>query len=374
MKIILRENVNILFFLMRSFFLSISILCSSGFCQSNDSSFYFYHGKPYGSEAIFNPLTVILNGGFGILQISNRSNCIDDLDLHTGLKNVTYNLSHPFAMISKFGWKNFLRREVLPTSIKPKNAQYLPNYTLHLIGGGFTYRAFLDWYRWHGFSQSKLWAITSWVTYNFLNEIVENNTFVGPNVDPIADMYIFNTLGILLFSFNKVADFFGNTLHMRDWSLMPCYDPWLNTLENIGQSFVVKIKVPFFKPWSCIAHWGVHGMLGPSYQRADSSSFSAAFGLVAKDLVEIENENDARLQTTTLVWTLGFFYDRKNSLLASLILSGTKGYRMRLNVYPGMIRIGKTSPGFFINLREDNRVVTGIHFKFFPFGIARRTR
>lgn len=371
---IIREKVRKVCFFIRALFLLISVTFSPSYCHSNDSTFYFYHGNPYGSEAIFNPLTVILNGGFGILQISNRSNYIGDLDLHTGLKNVTHNLSHPLRAILKFGWKNFLRQEVIPMSIKPRNAQYFPNYTLHMIGGGFTYRAFLDWYRWHGFSHTKLWAIMSWFTYNFVNEIVENNDFVGPNVDPIADIYIFNTLGIFLFSFNRVADFFGNTLQMRDWSFMPGYDPWLNTIENIGQSFVSKIRLPFFKPWSCIIHWGVHGMLGPSYQRADSSSFSAAFGLVAKDLVEIENENDARLHTATLVWTLGFFYDRKNSLLASLILSGTKGYKVRLNVYPGLIHIGKISPGFFISLREDNQAVMGIHLKFFPFGLARRTR
>jgi hypothetical protein len=348
------------------------ILVSSAYCQSHDSAFYFYHGKPYGSEAIFNPLTVILNGGFGILQISNRSNSINDIDFRTGMKNVTYNLSHPFGAISNFGWKNFIRCEVIPTSVEPKNAQFYPNYQLHLIGGGFTYRAFLEWYRWHGYPKPTLCALSSWFSYHFLCEVVENNSYVGPNVDPIADMYIFNPLGLLLFSSDRVTRFFGHTLHMRDWSFMPGYDPRLRTVENVGQNFAIKIKLPYLKSWSSFSHWGIHGMTGLSYQRPDSSSFSAAGGLWAKDLIEVDNANGTRWLTTSLVWTLGFFYDRNNSLMASLILSGTKGNKARVNIYPGLINIGMVSPGFFVNLRKDNQISAGVHLSFLPVSMAHR--
>jgi len=350
------------------------MMLPSVFCQQKEATFYFYKGQDFGSEAIFNPLTVILNGGFGILQISNRSNRIDDLDFRTGIKNVTYNLSHPFETISEYGWKNFFNREVFPTSFRLENAQYYPNYTLHLIGGGFTYRAFWEWYKWHDFSFPRIWAFTSWLTYHFLNEVVENNRFEGPNVDPIADIYIFNTLGLLLFSSEKVVRFFGNTLHMRDWSFMPCYAPWSNTIENIGQSFVMKIQLPRLNAWSFFGHWGVHGMGGVSYRYNENNSLSIGGGLVAKELVEVDDTDDVRSQTTNLVWTLGFFFDRSNSLLASLILSGTKGYKARLNIYPGLIQIGRLSPGFFVNLREDNRFVVGFQMQFLPCGLAYGSR
>jgi len=340
------------------------------YCQSQDASSFFYHGLDYGSEAIFNPLTVIFNGGFGILQISNRSNCIDDLDFRSGIKNVSYNLSHPLKSISEFGWKNFLNREVFPTSLKLENAQYYPNYTLHLIGGGFTYRALYEWFRWHDYSHPKIWALASWLTYHFLNEVVENNRYEGTNVDPIADMYIFNTFGLLLFSSERIVRFFGNTLHMRDWSFMPCYAPWSNTLENIGQSFAAKIQLPYLTSWRLFLHWGVHGMGGLSYQFNENSSFSVGGGLVAKELVEVDDTDDVRSLTTKLVWTLGFFYDRNDALLTSLILSGTKGYKARLNIYPGVIHLGGVTPGIFINMTKDNRFIVGFQFQFFPFGLA----
>jgi hypothetical protein len=344
------------------------------FGQSEDTTFYFYHGKSYGSEAIFHPLRVIINGGFGIMQISNRSNDLSTIDFKNGIKNVTYNLSHSLNTISKYGWKKFLSREVIPTSIRLKNAQYYPNYKLHLIGGGFTYRAFVDWFRWKHYPHPKWWAFTSWLSYHFVNEIVENNHYTGPNVDPISDMYIFNTAGLLLFSFDTVARFFANSLNMRDWSFMPGYDPKLNTIENNGQNFMIKVKLPYFNRWSYFNHWGVNGMFGLSYRRDDGGSYSVAGGLVAKDLVEIDNNSGVRELTATLVWTAGFFYDRNNSLLASLILSGTKGYKARLNIYPGLVHFGKISPGFFINLRKDNQFVTGLHLNFLPVGLTQRVK
>lgn len=335
---------------------------------------YFYHGERYGSAAVFNPLTTVINGGFGILQISNRSNDLRTVDFRAGMRNVTFNLSHPLRAIEKMGWGNFLAREVFPTSFKLKNAQFYPNYYNHLIGGGFTYREFVDWYRFHQFPQARLWAISSWLAYHFLNEVVENNGFDGPNVDPISDMYIFNLGGLLLFSSDKVASFFANTLHMRDWSFMPAYDPQLHTIENQGQNFMVRLRLPGTHKWSLMYHWGVHGMYGLSYHGNNGESFSAAGGLVVKDLVEVNNTTGVRELTANLVWTAGVFWDRHNSLMASLILSGTKGYKARLNVYPGVVRLGKFSPGFFVNLRKDNEMVVGLHYSWAPFGLGHRLR
>jgi len=345
---------------------------SEVFGQTEDNPFYFYEGKPYGSEAIFNPLTVIINGGFGIMQINNRSNNLGSVNYKNGYHNVMYNLARPLEVISQFGWKRFLTREVVPTSIQPRNAQYVPNYELHMIGGGFTYRAFIDWFRWNNYPRPRLWALTSWFGYHFLNEVVENNAYVGPNVDPISDIYIFNTLGLILFSFDRVARFFGNSLRMQDWSFMPGYDPVLNTIENNGQNFIIKIKLPYLEPWSYFYHWGVNGMFGLSYQRKNGTSLSFAGGVLAKDLINVPNNSGVRELTTTLVWTAGIFYDRNNSLLTSLILAGTKGYKTRLNIYPGIFNFGRLSPGFFFNLRSDNQIVVGLHLNFLPVGIATR--
>ena len=43
----------------------------------------------------------------------------------------------------------------------------------------------------------------------------------------------------------------------------------------------------------------------------------------------------------------GVFYDRDNSLMASLQFARSRDYRYRLNLYPGLIPVGRLRPGFF---------------------------
>ncbi len=339
--------------------------------KAQDSTNYYYQGYDYGSQRVFNPLTTVINGGFGIMQIRNRSNKLSAIDFENGFDNVTSNLLNPFDTIDQYGWGDFFSHEVFPTTLTLESAQFYPNIYNHLIGGGFTYRAFVDWYQHHQFAKPKLWAFGSWFSYHFLNEIVENNQFSGANVDPIADMYIFNTAGLILFSFDRVNRFFSRTLNMQDWSFMPAYDPWQNTIENNGQNYMVRIKLPYLDRWSLLYHWGIHGMYGLSYHRQRGDAITAAGGLVVRDLVDTNNDSGVRELTATLIWTGGIFWDRNGSLLSSLIMSG-KGYRARLNIYPGVLRIGKISPGIFVKLREDNSIVTGLHYSFVPFGIGRR--
>ncbi len=91
----------------------------------------------------------------------------------------------------------------------------------------------------------------SLTAYHTLNEIVENNRYRGVNVDPIADMLIFNPLGVMLFSSDRVARFFSETLHLRNGSFFPTINPALGTLENNGQNFAIKIRLGDGRPGTC---------------------------------------------------------------------------------------------------------------------------
>lgn len=338
--------------------------------QAQNRSAYFYHGLNYGSEACYNPLTLIVNGGFGIMQINNRSTRLRSIDFKIGYENILNNIKNPIREIKNFGVKDFITTEIVPSNLRPKNAQWFPNYQLHLIGGGMTYRALQEWFSYHHFEYPTLNAILALSSYHLLNEVVENNCYRGTNVDAIADLLIFDPLGLLLFSFDKVAHFFSYTLHMADWSFQPMYSPISGTLENNGQNFSIKYNLPCCDKWSLFYFFGVHGLVGLSYKAQNGASFSFGGGLIAKDLIEFKRENNTRSMTTSLIWTGGFFYDRNNSLLASLILAGTKGYRVRLNIYPGLISLGRFSPGLFFAIGKNKELIAGIHFRFIPVGCA----
>ncbi len=332
-------------------------------------TYYFYQGLDYGSDSLTNPLRLCVNGGFGIMQIDNRSNNPWKIKYARGARNVWDNCSDPFSTIRVQGWWDFLNREIIPVSINSGKAQYWPNYTQHLIGGGMSYRLMSEWYRHHGISHAETWSVVTMFWYHFLNEVVENDDRDGPTTDPIADLLVFDPVSIWLFSSEKVCRFFGETLHMADWSYQPVYIPQHQTLQNNGQNYAIKYALNKSGSTSLFYHWGTHAEAGLSFTRPSGDCFSFGLGLVAKELVEI----DKLTQTVSVAASAGLFYDRNNSLLASLLYSKKKDYRTRLNVYPGLVKIGRFSPGFFVALNRDRQVMTGITIRslgLFPVGLG----
>jgi len=331
---------------------------------------HFYHGFSFGSEATYNPIATILNGGYGILQIGDRGKNIFAIDYGAGWRNVRANVTHPWREIKTFGWKTFFTTEIFPTSLVPRSAQYVPNYQNHLIGGGMTYRMLREWYVYHGYPHSAIWASGSWLVYHLLNEVVENNNFVGTNVDPIADLLVFNPLGALLFSEENVVRFFAETLQLRDWSFFPTLNPLSGTLENNGQNFAIKWRFPGQRAWSLFYSFGLNGIVGLSYKREKGASISAGGGIMARSLRPVEREDQVRSLTADLVWNAGLFYDRAGSLMASLLFSGSRAYKARANIYPGIIRLGNISPALFAAIDQQNQIVFGISLHGLPLGIA----
>ena len=110
----------------------------SAFGQVYAQQHYFYKGRDYGSEALFNPLTVFINASYDIAQLDGYSNDIFRYDYARNASTVFRNLGNPFGQISRFGWGNFLTKEIFPLSVSKNGAYWWHNYQLHLIGGGMT--------------------------------------------------------------------------------------------------------------------------------------------------------------------------------------------------------------------------------------------
>jgi hypothetical protein len=280
------------------------------------------------------------------------------------------NITHPFHEVKTFGWKTFVRTEIFPTTLVPRGAQYIPNYQNHLIGGGMTYRMLREWYDYHGYAHGTAWASSSWLVYHVLNEIVENNNYSGTNVDAIADLLVFNPLGLLLFSDEGVARFFAETLHLRDWSCFPTLNPLTGNLENNGQNFSIKWSLPGQQRWSLFYNFGLNGIVGLSHKRANGTSLSAGAGIMARNLRKVERDDTIRSLTADLVWNVGVFYDREGSLMASLLFSGSRAYKARLNVYPGIVRFAGISPAVFAAVSPRNEFIFGLSCRGLPLGLA----
>jgi len=328
---------------------------------------FFYRDLPYGSQSVYNPISLILNGSYDIVQMENRSRAMFRLPYGTGMENVLRNLGSPFKMISDYGWENFLRREVFPLTFNVEGGQWWPNYTLHLVGGGMTFVMMKEWYEDHGFSSPGVWSGLTMATYHMLNEAIENTDYVGNNVDPIADIYLFDLAGIILFSNDEIARFFSKELNLTDWSLQPAVALNNGTLQNNGQYFSIKWKFPFSDSYHLFYYFGLRGLLGVSKKFTSGEALSVGAGVRAVSLRLLDP--DFFLLTTVLKWEVGFFYDRDNSLMASLFVGGADDNPVTLNIYPGIIRFGSVSPGIFALYSKEYGPTFGITTIWTP-GIA----
>lgn len=341
--------------------------------SAQDRPYYFYQGRTFGSEATFNPGVKLLQGGYYILDTDNRSNNPFIINYETGFENVTWNLAHPFDAIEDYGWGRFLSNEVFPNP-RRRQAQWVPNYFGHILGEGMTFRATEEWFRYHGHRNARRLALVTTLLESLLNEVVENGSYRGTNVDPIADVYIFNPLGILLFRSEKVAAFFSRTLHMAYWPRQLVLDPISGTFENVGHDYIFKYGVADSGGVALFASYGTHSLAGLTFRRSRSHSVSVAAGVMAKELVDAEPGRPSRSLTATIVPALGVFYDRDNSLLFSIVVAPRKDDRMAVNIYPGVLKVAGFSPGVVMAVGGMRGVSFGLSLPGLPVGLGGHAR
>ena len=338
--------------------------------QTPDSShtYYFYSSLPYGSEATFNPFAMVINGGFDEFQTYGREDNLFRTPWRVGATNVWKNITNPLPQIRFYGTKRFIQNEIIPSSIIKDRDQWFPNYTLHLFGGGMEYRKAAEWYDAHGYPVPYVLSAVTTMTYHYINEIVENGPYVGSNVDPIPDLLLFDPLGIVLFSFDGVSKFFSSELSFNDWSYQPAISLGPLAVRNIGQNFVVKYPITKSGGTSLFYHFGNFGMLGLSFKSTTGEAISVGAGVISKGIYILGF--DALTESIYTGPIVGVYYDRNNSLLASLVVMDSKKDILRANVYPGMLSIAGFSPGVFLEYGVGNSLSVGFTAQWLPVGLG----
>jgi hypothetical protein len=328
---------------------------------------YFYHGSEYGSESLYNPVTLVLNMGYDITQLKSAGGGVFNFPFPRSAKNTFINLVRPDKAIRDIGAGKWISSELVPGNFTRKGSQWLPNYTLHLFGSGMTYTNISEWYDAHGVRRPRLMGLITVVTGQLMNEIIENEGWVGTNTDPIADFYIFNIASILLFTSPKVNHFFSHTLHMADWSLMPTFTLPYGNIQNNGQYFSLKYSMPFYKPLKLFMRMGMSTQLGLSYQLNKEYCLSVGAGVRSYELQFLDSA--ARQVTVSTVPTAGIFLDKNNTVLAQLIWSQSEDNFFNASVYPGVLHIGKFTPGLWAIIGRHGYATFGITSKY-SFGIG----
>ncbi|HEY8073844.1 MAG TPA: hypothetical protein VIF62_07040 [Labilithrix sp.] len=321
---------------------------------------HFYQGYDYGSQALYNPVYVIVNRGFDVLQLAPHTRAFYTQDWQKNLRNVWNNVKDPFPAIRADGWWRFSREEILPLSWTQGTARWSPNYGLHLVGGGQTYAMLREWYLDHDAPAfaATTFSIATLFTAAFLNESIENAGTVGYNTDCLADLYVFDIGGVILFSVEPIRKLASTHFIVLDWSLQPSFTYPHGDLHNQGNYYALKIPVPYYERLRLFGYMGFSNMAGLSYKLDRQYSISAAAGAKVSHLdTTTQVANDAIINMRA---TAAIFVDRHDSLLASVHVADVPDYFVQLNVYPNAFYHFDPGIGFWGVLAKDGRFMAGV--------------
>jgi hypothetical protein len=257
----------------------------------------------------------------------------------------------PRSIAEGGGWKKLFIDEWTTT-------RAIPNYTLHIIGGGYDFRMIAEWYIYNDVPAPYFFSFLTCYAAHISNEALENsNKNLTPH-DPIADLLFFDWVGKLLFLSNDVARFFHDTLQLRNWMGQPMFDVRKTRIYNASCNYVLrpliyKDLVRFF------FFMGYHYLGGFGFKVTDTDFITFSAGVAVMGGFD-PNRDSFKSSVKKFRPSGGIFYDRNGNLLASLIVNGTENFKFRFNFYPDLLHIENFNFGFFLGVDDHNRVSIGI--------------
>jgi hypothetical protein len=326
-----------------------------------DRALRFYKRLSFGSESEFDPLTEVLNEGFGILQTQGQDRHVFRRDYAAGARNVMESVVHPVRTYADYGWRRAVRNEWLP--LTPDDGKgggaWVPNYLYHFFGGGMVGIRMSEWYAVHGVSHPELASATTFMGMQFLNEVVENAARRGSNEDATTDLLIFDPAALLVWRWGAMQRLFSGPLELTNWPAQPSIDVPSGTLENVGQEYVLRAPIPKLGAWHVFAYFNMTSLVGLSHPLPNGASLSVGGGVDAIDNPVVDPRTGAK--GATLRPKAGIFYDREGSLLWSLQVGSRRDIAVvNANIYPGLVHVGGYSPGLFVQVPRHAGVRVGL--------------
>ena len=319
------------------------------FCFAYSNEVLLYQKEEIGPYRHFNPISYYFNTAFDTIQNPNYFSQKDFFSNHELVLERTLRIKR--GIQEGGGISNLLKKEFF-------GLQAMPNYFLHLFGSGFDYRILSEWFQVHNYQHPYAWAFIVAYTAHLGNEAVESsNHEVLTAHDHIADLLFFDLISKFIFMNDEYVAFLKNEFSIASWPYQPFFNEhgWV---ENAGSNFILRPQIKDFTVRPFI-HLGMQVLIGishPFYQYTLSTGIGPAFTDPLKD--------KSRL-------AMGFYLDDQDQLLGSLIINGTDYFRVRLNVYPGVLKFGDLSSGFMLANSNSNDWLFGLNMHF-PIGVGFR--
>ncbi len=333
---------------------------SAAVATSAPSPLYYRPELDFGSVSVVGPLNVLFNRGFSILHFRDQPRDIRDIEWGNGLSAVVDAFTHPRTAIARAGgWGPWLKREFLPTG-RVWEWAWAANYGGHILGGGITSRYLEEWFVANRVPMPALSSAIYLMGTMIVNEIIEHPDGTGSG-GGVADMLIFDPLGIILFRIDGVARFFSEELHATDWSPQVSVTLPGMRVQNVGQVFAYKVRLPFFERTRLLLTLGQQGLGGLTYRFDSGLSVGVAGGIDGDLRIVDPKTGQESIEPRPAV---GFYLDQDDSLLASVVLGYDAFNFLSVNVYPGVL------PGAFASLGVWATVTQSREFS---FGLSSRS-
>lgn len=300
-----------------------------------------------------------------MLRTDDADRRLRHLPYAANARNVRSSVLNVGQAVRQYGWSRWVRNELLPLSAVSGGGQWGPNYAFHLAGSGMVSARLTEWFDQHGVSHPVAWSALTMTASHLLNEMTERP---GPlSVDAATDLLIFDTAGFLLFRSDRVQRWFSERVQFTNWPLQPSYALPGETLENVGQQYMLRFKLPATTRWRGFYLFGVSTVVGVSRDLGDARSLSFGLGADAVDTPVVDAATDTR--TVKLMPNAGVFLDREGSLLVSLLARNGHETIATLNVYPDAFARSRPPIGLWISALRRGGVRFGIATPL-GFGIA----
>jgi hypothetical protein len=327
---------------------------------------YFYRDLP-GSNEYVGPLDVLLNKAFNMSQATNRSRRI----FHTeySVEHVANSVFHPIRSIEySGGWGAFFRDQILPVQavnwIKSgfdwqaaDNMTWYPNYMGHFVEGGITSRRLAEKLRAQGVPWPGVVAGAITMTAAAINEAYTHPGITEGTGGTVADLYVFDLGGVLLFSLDPVARFFAETLHATVWTGQASLTlvPEVH-LANNANNLVFKIPLWFTDDVSVFMRTAVGSHLGATIHLNGGYDLSLGIGAdTSRQLIDpVTGSETVDIRPSGSIWL-----DREGSVLGYLYWSTVDRRLLSVNLFPDVAFPG-LGVGAWLAVTRDGAVELGL--------------
>jgi len=311
----------------------------------------------FGSAALVAPGAMLLNRGMSTLIYASTERRIGCIRWGCGWRSVKDALAHPVAAIERSGgWEQWLRHEFVPGSWDVWSWAWTANYGGHVLAGGITYRVAADWFAQRGVPHPRVTgAVFTW-GLGLVNEVLESQGQERGAATTVGDLYVFEPLGILLFSFDGVARFFGERLEAADWSPQAAVTFPDGAVRNVAQVISYKVPLPFTHRAKLLLLIGQISTTGIQVEMEGGYALGGTVGFAGQEQVVDPTTSFERLVAST---SGGLYLSRANSLLASAVV-GQGSQPLALNLYPGVLPGPFRHLGIWLTVEEGGPVSFGL--------------